>query len=91
MPHALAQPRLQRSVATVMVGVLLERHADHILLSNGTQIFLRDAVLPDDAELGRSLTVTYTVEDGKKQANKIELVPDWLLDWMATSACRLWK
>jgi hypothetical protein len=91
MAYPLAQPSLQRSGATVMVGVLLERHADHILLSNGTQIFLGDAVLPEGAEFGRSLSVTYTVEDGKKQADTIELVPDWLLDWMATSGCQLWK
>jgi hypothetical protein len=91
MSYAFAQASLQRGVARVVVGVLLERYRDHILLSNGTQIFLGDATLPQDAEFGRSLSITYTVEDGKKQADTIELVPDWLLDWMATSECQLWK
>jgi len=91
MPYGLAQLNLQRGAATAIVGVLLERHPDHLLLSNGTKIFLGDAALPEDAEFGRSLAVTYTLENGKKQAETIELVPDWLLDWMATSACPLWK
>ena len=63
-----------------VVGVLLERHSDHIVLSNGTQIFLRDGVSADHVAIGRSLTASCTVHDGKTVANAIQLNPDWLLD-----------
>lgn len=41
-----------------IVGILLERHSDHIILSNGTKIFLREGVSANHVPLGRSLTAT---------------------------------
>jgi hypothetical protein len=63
-----------------IVGILWERHSDHIILSNGTQIFLREGVLADHVPVGRSLTAECTVQQGKKLADEIRLNSDWLLD-----------
>jgi hypothetical protein len=65
---------------TAVVGVLRERHSDHIVLSNGIAIFLLDGVSADHVAIGRSLTVTCTVHDGRTLATAIKLNPDWLLD-----------
>ena len=65
---------------TAVVGILRERHSDHIVLSNGTAIFLLDGVSADHVAIGRSLTVTCTVRDGRMLATTIWLNPDWLLD-----------
>jgi hypothetical protein len=65
---------------SALVGILRERHSDHIVLSNGTTIFLLDGVSADHVAIGRSLTVTYTVRDGRTLATAIRLNPDWLLD-----------
>jgi hypothetical protein len=67
----------------VMVGVLLERHPDHIVLSNGARISVREDLLPEGAAFGRSLTITCIIDGDQKRAEDIKLVPDWLLDWMA--------
>lgn len=58
--------------AGVVYGTLLERHADHILLSGGAQIFLllEDAVRCD-FRVGTYLKVTYTEVDGRKLARGI--------------------
>jgi hypothetical protein len=69
--------------AMVMVGVLMERHPDHVVLSNGVKISSTEDLLPEGAEFGRSLTITYTMDGDQKRAEEIKLVPDWLLDWMA--------
>jgi hypothetical protein len=66
----------------VMVGVLVERHRDHVVLSNGVRIAVAEDLLPPGAEFGRSLTITYRTEGGEKRAEDIQLVPDWLIDWM---------
>jgi len=66
----------------VMVGVLLERHPDHIVLSNGARISVREDLLPEGAAFGRSLTITYLVDGDQKRAEDIKLVPDWLLSEM---------
>jgi hypothetical protein len=66
----------------VMVGVLMERHPDHVVLSNGVTIAVAEGLLPDGAEFGRSLTITYTIDGDEKRAVDIQLVPDWLIDWM---------
>jgi len=66
-----------------VVGVLRERHSDHIVLSNGTAIFLLDGVSADHVAIGRSLAATCTVQDGKALATAIQLNPDWLLDALA--------
>ncbi len=55
----------------VIVAKLLERHSDHIALSDHSQIFLRDGLSVDHLDLGTSLTVSYTVRDGKKVAESI--------------------
>jgi hypothetical protein len=65
---------------TAVVGILRERHSDHIVLSNGTAIFLVDGVSADHVPIGRSLTVTCTIRDGRTLATAIRLNPDWLLD-----------
>lgn len=66
----------------VMVGVLAERHPDHVVLSNGVTIAVAEGLLPEGAEFGRSLTITYTTDGDEKRAEDIQLVPDWLIDWM---------
>jgi hypothetical protein len=63
-----------------IVGILWERHPDHIILSNGTQIFLGEGVSADHVPVGRSLTVECSVQHGKQLAVGIRLNPDWLLD-----------
>jgi hypothetical protein len=66
----------------VMIGVLAERHPDHVVLSNGVTIAVAEGLLPEGAEFGRSLTITYTIDGDEKRAEDIQLVPDWLIDWM---------
>lgn len=66
----------------VMVGVLAERHPEHVVLSNGVKIAVTKGLLPEGAEFGRSLTITYTTDGDEKRAEDIQLVPDWLIDWM---------
>ena len=66
----------------VMVGVLMERHSDHVVLSNGVKIAVAEGLLPEGAEFGRSLTISYTADGDEKRAEDIQLVPDWLIDWM---------
>jgi hypothetical protein len=66
----------------VMVGVLAERHPEHVVLSNGVKIAVAEGLLPEGAEFGRSLTITYTIDGDEKRAEDIQLVPDWLTDWM---------
>ena len=66
----------------VIVGVLVERHPDRVVLSNGVTIAVTEALLPEGAECGRSLTITYTTDGDEKRAQDIQLVPDWLIDWM---------
>ena len=66
----------------VMVGVLMERHPDHVVLSNGVKIAVAEGLLPEGAEFGRSLTISYTADGDEKRAEGIQLVPDWLIDWM---------
>ena len=66
----------------VMVGVLAERHPGYVVLSNGVTIAVAEGLLPEGAEFGRSLTITYTTDGDEKRAEDIQLVPDWLTDWM---------
>jgi hypothetical protein len=63
-----------------IVGILLERHPDHIVLSNGTEILLKNPLSADHVPLGRSVSVTCSVRGDKKLAHHIRLNPDWLLD-----------
>ena len=63
-----------------IVGILQERHPDHIVLSNGTLIFLQEGVSANHVAIGRSLTASCTVHDGKQLTDGIRLNPDWLLD-----------
>lgn len=56
----------------VIVGILHECHTDHIVLRDGTRVFLRDKQSASQFALGISLTVAYTVKkDGKKVADNI--------------------
>ncbi len=56
----------------VIVGILQERHADHIVLRDGTLVFLTAKQATSQFALGISLTVAYTVKkDGKKVADDI--------------------
>jgi hypothetical protein len=57
--------------AGVVYGTLLERHADHIVLSGGAQIFLLDEAVRCDFRVGTYLKVTYTEIDGRKLARGI--------------------
>jgi hypothetical protein len=51
----------------VIVGVLRERHADHIVLRDGTQVFLSAKQSASEFAIGTSLTVAYTVKKGGKK------------------------
>jgi hypothetical protein len=51
-----------------------------IILSDGTVMFLLDGVSADHVALGRSLTVSCSVHDGRTLATAVQLNPDWLLD-----------
>jgi hypothetical protein len=56
----------------VIVGVLRERHGDHIVLRDGTRVFLSAKQLATKFAIGTSLTVAYTVKKGgKKMADDI--------------------
>ncbi|HEX9285469.1 MAG TPA: hypothetical protein VF879_07355 [Nitrospirales bacterium] len=66
-----------------IVGILLERYPDHIVLSNGTEILLKESVSADHVPIGRSVSITCSVLGDKKLAHHIRLNPDWLLDSVA--------
>lgn len=56
----------------VIVGILQERHPDHIVLRDGTRIFLTAKQVASQFALGISLTVAYTIKkDGRKMADNI--------------------
>jgi hypothetical protein len=56
----------------VIVGILRERHADHIVLRDGTQVFLSAKQSASEFVVGTALTVAYTVKKGgKKLADNI--------------------
>jgi hypothetical protein len=56
----------------VVVGILQARHADHIILRDGTQVFLTAKLAARDFAIGASLTVAYTIKkDGRKMADEI--------------------
>lgn len=56
----------------VIVGILQHRHADHIILRDGTQVFLPAKLAAGEFVIGSSLTVAYTLKkDGKKMADDI--------------------
>jgi len=58
----------------VMVGILRECHKDHIVLENGTKIFLTDKQNASGLSPGTSVTVAYTAKsDGRKIADNIWL------------------
>ena len=63
-----------------IIGVLLERRPGLILLCNGTQVLLREGMTADHVPIGRSVTISYTVERGVKVADDIRLNADWLLE-----------
>jgi hypothetical protein len=63
-----------------IVGILLERHPDHIVLSNGTKVLLKDSVSADHIPIGGSVSITCSVLGDEKLAHHIHLNPDWLLD-----------
>ncbi len=56
----------------VVVGILEQRHADHIIFRDGTQVFLPAKLAAGEYVIGSTLTVAYTVKkDGKKMADDI--------------------
>jgi hypothetical protein len=67
-------------MTATIVGILLERHPDHIVLSNGTKVLLKDSVSADHVPIGRSVSITCSVLGDEKLAYHIRLNPDWLLD-----------
>jgi hypothetical protein len=56
--------------AGIVYGSLVERHADHIVLSGGARVFLEETVRCD-FHLGTYLKVTYVEVDGRKVARGI--------------------
>jgi hypothetical protein len=78
IPWNLVLPFLSRSgrgiamAGGVMIGVLRECHEDHIVLANGTKIFLTSKQSAGGLSPGTSLTVAYTAKrDGRKVADNI--------------------
>jgi hypothetical protein len=67
-------------MASTIVGVLLEQHPDHLVLSNGIQIFLDGGVTADPLPVGATLTMLCTAQGDKKLAHYIRVEPDWLFD-----------
>jgi hypothetical protein len=67
-------------MASTIVGVLLEHHRDHVVLANGTQIFLEEGVAPNVLPVGATLTILCTAQGHRKLAHYISVNPDWLLD-----------
>ncbi|HTI56908.1 MAG TPA: hypothetical protein VMC04_21920 [Verrucomicrobiae bacterium] len=57
--------------AGIVYGSLVERHADHIVLSGGARVFLLDDAVRCDFRVGTYLKVTYTEVDGRKVARGI--------------------
>lgn len=56
----------------VIVGILQERHGDHIILRDGTQVFLTAKQSASDFAIGITLTIAYTLKkDGRKMADDI--------------------
>ena len=56
----------------VVVGILRERHPDHLVLRDGTKVFLTAKLAAGLFVLGTSLTVSYTIKkDGTKLADSI--------------------
>jgi hypothetical protein len=56
----------------VIVGILRERHADYIVLRDGTQVYLNAKQAAGELAIGTSLTVSYTIKKGgKKMADTI--------------------
>lgn len=56
----------------VIVGILQERHADHIVLRDGTRVFLTAKQSTEEFAIGITLTVAYTTKkDGRRVADNI--------------------
>ena len=56
----------------VIVGVLRERPPDHIVLRDGTKIFLPAKLVSSEFAIGAGLTVAYTLKkDGIRVADNI--------------------
>jgi hypothetical protein len=56
----------------VMIGILREYHKDHIVLEDGTKIFLTEKQTASGLNPGTSLTVSYTAKSGgRKVADNI--------------------
>lgn len=56
----------------VIVGILRERHTDHIILQDGTRVFLTAKQSASQFAIGISLTIAYTLKkDGRKMADNI--------------------
>jgi hypothetical protein len=56
----------------VLVGILQERHPDHLVLRDGTRVFLTASQAGRQFAIGISLTVAYTIKkDGRKIADDI--------------------
>ena len=74
------QVRPSCEAALEIIGVLLERSPGLIVLCNGTRVLLREGMTADHIPIGRSVTISYTVESGVKIADDIRLNADWLLE-----------
>ena len=71
---------------STIVGVLLERHVDNIVLANGVQVFLEEGVTANLLPVGATLTILCTAQGDKRFAHYIRVNPDWLLDSLEASA-----
>jgi hypothetical protein len=65
---------------STIVGVLLERYPDHIVLANGIQILLEEGMTANLLPIGATLTILCTPQGDKKLAHYIRVNPDRVFD-----------
>ena len=63
-PQAHARTVSAMSVMGVMFGSLKEQHADHIVLSDSTRIWLADGLVLEQFGSGTRVTITYRRDRG---------------------------
>jgi len=59
----------------LVIGMVLERDATHLLLSDGSAIFSPNELLFAEVSAGSGLAVSYHVSDGRKVAETLTIIP----------------
>ena len=61
--------------AGLVIGMVLERDATHLLLSDGSEIFSPNELLFAEVSAGTGLAVSYHVAGGRKVAETLTIIP----------------